>query len=104
MDVIAEVLMDEELQQIQRLPDGPDTVIVFKDGRITAWTEVKVNISIRDTPLVVKQVIRSREWYTIIFNGGDIRISRIPVWPSPECFIYNGIHDPTVMVVDCGDE
>jgi hypothetical protein len=36
-------LVGKELRQVQHKA-GYDTVIVFEDGAITAWSEVKINI------------------------------------------------------------
>lgn len=103
MDLIAERLVGKELTQIHHKAKY-DTAIVFEDGGITAWTKVRINVSLGDTPLVVKEVKCSEEWYTIVFTEGDIRISRVPNWPSPECFSYRAADDPTLMIIDRGEE
>lgn len=103
MEILAERLVGKKLQQIH-YKEGYDTTVVFEDGAITAWTEIKINISLGTTPLAVKEVRGSEEWYTIVFNEGDIRIGRVPIWPSPECFIYRAADDLNLMIVDCGEE
>jgi hypothetical protein len=103
MDRIAERLVGKELRQIHR-KSKYDAVLVFEDGSITAWTEVKVNVSLGNNPLIVQEVKRSEQWYTIVLTQGDIRISRVAIWPSVECFIYGAANDPTLTIIDRGEE
>jgi hypothetical protein len=103
MDLIGEKLIGKELRAIQHKAKY-DTAIVFEDGGITAWTEVKVNISFGDDPVIVKDVTWSGEWCTIFFNEGNIRISRLPTALNPECFIYGSTGQPALMIVDRGED
>ncbi|MGF9565560.1 hypothetical protein [Neorhizobium sp. JUb45] len=103
MDLIAEKLIGKELREIQHKAKY-DTMIIFEDGSITAWTDVKVSISFGDDPVIVRDVVWSGEWFTILFNEGEIRVSRIPTSTNPECFIYGSIGQPTLMIVDRGEE
>jgi hypothetical protein len=103
MDLIAERLVGKKLMQIQHKAEH-DTTIVFEDGAITAWTEVRVELAFSDKPAVVKHLNWTTEWCTIHFDAGSIGISRIPNWPSPECFIYGTASEPALLIVDRGEE
>ncbi|TCR83664.1 hypothetical protein [Rhizobium sp. BK376] len=103
MNLIGEKPIGKELRAIQHKAEY-DTTIVFEDGGITAWTEVKVNISFGDDPVIVKDVVWSDEWCTILFNEGGIRIGRILTSHFPECFIYGSAGQPALMIVDRGEE
>ena len=103
MDLIAARLIGKELRGIQHTT-GYDTSIKFENGGITIWTEVKFNVTFGDGPVVVKDVAWSNEWFTILFEHGDIRISRIPNSPHPECFIYGSAEDPDLAIVDRGEK
>ncbi|TDK31258.1 hypothetical protein E2F50_20150 [Rhizobium deserti] len=103
MDVLDERLVGKELREIQHNA-GHETIIAFEDGAITVWTEVRINIVFGDDPVRVKELVTSDEWYEILLDAGTIRISRIPIWPCPECFIYGSKDDRTVMIVDRGEE
>lgn len=103
MDLIAERLVGKDLRQIcHRAKD--DIAIVFEDGQIIVWTEVRLNLCLGHSPPVVTTVESSAEWYTIVFAEGDIRIGRVPSSPSPECFSYRAADDPTLIIIDRGDE
>ncbi|MBW8298203.1 MAG: hypothetical protein K0M60_01220 [Hydrogenophaga sp.] len=103
MDLIAERLVGRELRQICHQAKY-DTAFVFEDGQILAWTEVRINLCLADGPLVVKEVECSAEWYAIVFAEGDIRISRVPCSPSPQCFSYRAADDPTLIIIDRGED
>lgn len=65
MDRIAERLVGKELRQIHHRTKY-DAVLVFEDGAITAWTEVKVNVSFGNSPLIAQEVKRSNETATFL--------------------------------------
>ncbi|MCA1968631.1 MAG: hypothetical protein LDL42_05835 [Rhizobium sp.] len=103
MDLIADRLVGKELREIQHKA-AHDTMIVFEDGAITAWSEVRIEIAFDDAPVIVKELVWSDEWCKILLSAGDIRIGRIPTSPNPECFIYRSASDPGLMIVDRGEE
>jgi hypothetical protein len=103
MDLLAERLVGKELREIQHKA-AFDTIIVFEDGAITAWTEVTIDIDFGDDPVRVKELVWSHEWCEISLDAGTIRISRIPTSPNPECFIYGSLVDPDLSIVDRGEE
>jgi hypothetical protein len=103
MDLIAEKIVGKELRQVQHSA-GYDTVLIFEDGAITAWTEVKIYLTFGDEPVVVRDLSWSSEMLRIIFAEGDICISRVSNSRNPECFIYGAADDPSIMIVDRGEE
>lgn len=103
MDLIAEQLVGKELREIQHT-DTHDTIIAFEDGAITAWTKVIVETSFGPDPIKVIDLDWSDEWCNILLSTGNIRISRVPSSPNPECFFYGSANDPSLMIVDRGDE
>jgi hypothetical protein len=103
MDLIAERLIGKELREIQHNA-AYDTIIVFEDGAITAFTEVKIETCFGDNPVVVHELVWSEECCKIRLSRGEIRISRIPISSNPECFIYGSASDPGLMIVDRGEE
>lgn len=103
MDLIAERIIGKELQEIRHKPKY-FTIIAFEDGAITALTEVRMEISFADDPLVVEKLVWSDEWLKIILSAGEIWISRIPTPPSSECFVYGSVNKKSLMIVDCGEE
>ncbi len=60
MDQFAERLIGKNLQQL--IHSEHDVGIVFQDGGITAWTEVKIDLSLGEKPLVVRELQWSEEW------------------------------------------
>ncbi|WP_147294002.1 hypothetical protein [Ciceribacter selenitireducens] len=103
MDLMADRLVGKELREIRHEPAN-GIIIVFEDGAITAWTEVRIEIFFDDAPVIVKELVWSDEWCKIHLGAGDIWIGRIPTWPNPECFIYRSASDPSLMIVDRGEE
>lgn len=103
MDSIAERLIGKELREIQHKAKYY-TIIAFEDGAITALTEVRTEISFADDPVIVKKLVWSDEWCKILLSAGEIQISRSPIPPSPECFIYGSANDRGLMIVDRGEE
>ncbi|MER8723120.1 hypothetical protein [Mesorhizobium sp. M0195] len=102
MDLLGDRILGKAIRQLNHSPD--DFSVVFEDGAITAWTPVDVAISFGIDPVVVEELQWSGERLTIVTSGGNIRIGRVPITSNPETFAYGAADDPSIIIVDRGEE